>query len=55
MTLSTVMLSVFLFLEAAGLLSWFSVSSTLLGAVALVTAILILVQGLGVHDTRISR
>lgn len=45
MSLSTLGLALLLFLLAAGWLAWFAVSVTLLGIVALVTAILLLVEG----------
>lgn len=45
MSLSTLFLALLLFLMAAGWLGWFAVSATFLGVVALVTAILLVIEG----------
>lgn len=45
MSLSTIGLALLLFLMAANWLTWFAVSATLLGIVAIVTAVLLVVEG----------
>jgi len=45
MSLSTLGLALVLFLLAAGWLGWFAVSGTFLGVVALITAILLVIEG----------
>jgi len=45
MSISTLFLALLLFLMAAQWLAWFPVSATFLGVVALVTAILLVVEG----------
>lgn len=45
MSLSTLSLALLLFLLAAGWLGWFAVSATFLGVVAVVTAILLVLEG----------
>jgi hypothetical protein len=45
MSLSTLFLALFVFLQSAALLGWFSVSSVVLGVVGLVFVIIVVVEG----------
>lgn len=55
MSLSSLFLSAFLILFAIDLLGWVAVGSTFLGIVALITGILILLEGVGVWNQQIGR
>lgn len=44
MYLSTVLLALYLFLQSAALLGWFAVSNVFMGVIALITAILLLIE-----------